>query len=297
MKLTSSEMRQWQTCQRGWWLSSYRGLRRKQHIPSLPNVGNLVHDGLEAYYNSELENPADLVAEKRDKLIADFPDYAEQVTQDAALAAIMLEGYVDWAAAEGVDYGLEIIGAEQSVEAEVGPYTLLGKIDARVRRESDGALLQLEHKTCGNLTDHPKWAQSNPQFLTYDLLAFMTKPDGVPTDGVIVNMLRRVKRTPRAKPPFYGRHEVRHNVDELRAHYTHVVGIGNQIAAARQQLDAGYDPQLICPPAPSRNHTWSCECAVLGAMFDDGSDVEDYLSEFYEQHDPLARYAPEEEAE
>jgi len=293
--LTSSEMRAWQTCQRGWWLTYYRKLRRKYDMPKLPTIGTLFHSGLEKYYNGEELDFLAFVAAEVLRLSEMNPDYAPEIDEAGAMAATMLEGYFSWLEETGEDANLEVIGTEEMVEVPLGEYKLRGKIDARVRRRTDGALLQLEHKTVGNLTDHPKWAQQNPQFLTYDLLAYLTKPDGVPTDGILLNMARRVKRTARAKPPFYGRHEVRHTIEELRNHWTHCVAIGDQISRARTQLDSGFSSHLVVPPAPSRNHMWSCACAPLGSMFDDGSDVEDYLAEFYEEHDPLKRYELEEE--
>jgi hypothetical protein len=265
-------------------------------LPSTPNIGTLVHLGLEAYYRDSHLNPAQLVSERAEQLVVEYPELEDQVREDAEMATIMLEGYLEWVAETGADYGLVPVGTEQMVEAEVGPFILRGKIDARMRRESDGALLQLEHKTVGNFTDIPSYAQSAPQFLTYDLLAFLTKPDGVPTDGVIINMLRRVKRTARAKPPFYMRHEVHHNLDELRAHYKHVIGIGEQIQAARARLDDGVDHHIVCPPNVNRNHVWACPCHEVCTMFDDGSDVEAYLAEFYEEWNPMKRYEHEEVA-
>jgi len=288
--LTSSEMRAWQTCPRGWWLTYYRQLRRVHDVVKLPTVGSMYHRGLERYYKGEDPKPMLFVVAEMERLVQEHSDFEADIIEAGTLAVIMLEGYFEWLDETGEDSNLEIIGAEQMVEVDVGPYKLRGKIDARAKRRSDGALLQLEHKTVGNLTDHPKWAQQNPQFLTYDLLAYMTKPDGVPTDGILLNMARRVKRTPRAKPPFYGRWEVRHTVEELRNHYKHVVGIGEQIEDARTLLDAGRDHHEICPPAPSRAHLWSCNCAALGSMLDDGSDVEAYLAEFYEEFDPFERY-------
>jgi hypothetical protein len=201
----------------------------------------------------------------------------------------MMEGYFQTVEEEGWDVGLEFVGAEQAVQAEVGPFVLQGKIDARFRRESDGALLQMEHKTVGDFR-RTEYAQQDPQFLTYDLLSLLTKPDGVPTDGIILNMLRRVKRTARAKPPFYARHEVRHNLEELRSHYQHVEAIGMQIHAARLRLDAGEPHHLVCPPSISSSHQWSCDCSKLGALPDDGSDLEYVLEDAFVKHDPYARY-------
>lgn len=291
--LTSSEMKQWQECPRGWWLSYYRQLRRQRDLPSLPNIGTLVHAGLEAYYNGEVVDPGEMVGYKTLALTEKYPELSAQLVKDAEWAQIMLEGYLEWVEETGADDGLELIGSEQSVEARLGPFMLRGKIDARLRRHHDQALLQLEHKTVQNLTEIPRYAQSAPQFLNYDLLAYLTKPDGVGTDGVILNMLRRVKRTASAHPPFYGRHEVRHNEDELRNHALHVISIGESIQGARERLDAGKDHHLVVPPSIGRGHTYSCDCAPLGAMFDDGSDVEGYLQEFYEAYDPWARYNEE----
>ncbi len=293
-------MRAWLTCQRGWWLYYYRRLRRVYDMPKLPTIGSMYHKGLERYYKGEDPNPILFVQDYSTKMLEQFPDYGAEIEEAATWTKIMLEGYFEWLEETGSDSNLEIVGAEQAVEVVVpvhgvGDLTLKGKIDARCRRRTDGALLQLEHKTVGDFTSLPKWARTNPQFLTYDLLAYMTKPDGVPTDGILLNMARRVKRTKAAKPPFYERFEVRHNVDELRRHWDHIVGIAQQIAHARDRLDDGESHHVVCPPNPSKNHLWSCGCAPLGSMFDDGSDVERYLEEFYEEHDPMERYAPEEE--
>jgi hypothetical protein len=224
------------------------------------------------------------------ELLAANPELEGQISKDAELATIMLDGYIEWVEEEGCDSELEFVAAEQVVEAEVGPYRLRGKIDARFRRKYDGSLVQLETKTVSNLADHPAWAQQNPQFLTYSMLAMMTKPDGVRTEGVTVNMLRRVKRTAKAKPPFYGRYWVPHNPDELRSHYKHVIGIGRQIEQARADLDAGEEHHIVVPPFFNRSHPWSCPCVGLDTLPDDGSDLEDYLSDFYEAYDPDERY-------
>lgn len=253
----------------------------------------MVHWGLEPYYRGEVLDPPEFIKSKIDELLAKQPEDAEQILRDGELAVIMLEGYMQEVEESGMDADFEYVGSEETVETDVGPYKLRGKIDARLRRVSDGSLLQLENKTVGNFPDLIKTAQSNPQFLTYDLLAFLTKPDGVPTDGVILNMLRRVKRTPRAKPPFYMRHEVRHNLDELRSHYKHVVAIGRAIEAARASLDSGIGHHEICPPAIGKSHGWDnggCPCKTLTVMMDDGSDWEGYLEEFWEEYDPWERY-------
>lgn len=291
--LTSSEMRSWMECPRGWYLTYYLGVRPRHDFSSLPRIGTLVHAGLEPYYRGEVLDPPKFIREEIDKLILTEPQQAEQILKDGELAVIMLEGYMQEVEETGMDADFEYVGSEVTVEASVGPYTLRGKIDARLRRISDGALLQLENKTVGNFPDLIKTAQSNPQFLTYDLLAYLTKPDGVATDGVILNMLRRVKRTARAKPPFYHRHEVRHTKEELRSHYRHVVAIGREIEQARGWLDSDGDHHDVCPPNINKAHGWDnggCACKTITVMMDDGSDWKSYLDEFWEGYNPLERY-------
>jgi hypothetical protein len=289
--LTSSEMAAWRNCQRGWWLTHYRRLSRRNEYSSLPSVGNHVHAGLEAWYKGEIDKPSSLVADRAARALAEHPEAAEQISKDAELSTIMLDGYIEWVEEESVDAPYEFVAAEETVVAEVGPYLLRGKIDARFRRKYDGALVQLENKTVGNLADHPLWAQQNPQFLSYSLLALLTKQPDERSEGVVVNMLRRVKRSARAKPPFYGRHWVPHTQEELRSHYKHVVAVGRQIEHARRLLDEGVSHHYVCPPNFSRNHTWSCSCTALDTMPDDGADLEAYLEDFYEPFDPNARYS------
>lgn len=297
--LTHSEMASWLTCQRGWWLSYYMKLKRIYEYESAPSVGTMFHNGLEKFYKGELDDPAMYIASQAGDLVsAAHPEDEDQIVKDVEMASIMLQGYMEWVETEGADVGLEVVGVEQGVEQVVGPFILRGKIDARVRREWDGALLQLEHKTCGSLEDIPKYAQAAPQFLTYDLLAFLEAKNGggvEQTDGVLLNMARKVKRTVRAKPPFYGRFEVRHNVEELRAHYRHIITVGNQIFRARAALDQGWSHHDVLVPHINRNHTWACRCRHITPMLDDGSDVDSYLQDFYEPYDPLERYNDGEE--
>lgn len=299
-------MQQFLTCRRGWWLHYYRALQRRRELPSLPTIGTIYHSGLEKYYRDPDITPLEVLAgviESRERLTERYPELTEQIAKDCELVQIMLEGYFDWVEETSADVGLEVVGVEEQVDVplEGTPYILRGKMDARLRRELDSSLLQFEHKTVGNLTDLPRFAASNFQFLTYDLLAYLEaqrsgNPD-IKTDGVLLNMARRVKRTKTAKPPFYSRYEVRHNVHELRSHWRHVVAIGGMIDVARKALDDGVDPHIVCPPTINRNHSWSCPCAPITTMFDDGSDVEQFLAEFYEPYDPWARYVEGDEDE
>lgn len=307
--LTQSELSGYLRCKRKWWLGWYRQLHRKRYDESAPlTIGSLVHHGLEAYYRTvQREHPITAIRIHAGKMLEKFPEAQKSIMECETLAEIMLEGYMEWLEAEGEDSNLDIVGAEKTVEVPMEPpFRLRGKIDAPVVRRSDGLRLQLEHKTVGNLVDIPKTAQTNFQFLTYDLLAFLAAreeslaKEGVQrTDGIIVNMLRKVKRTASAKPPFYGRHEVRHNKEELRNHWRHVLEIAREMERTARRLDAGEPHQTVVPPTPARDCSYSCPFAepCLSGMFDDGSDVEGFLRMAYEVVDPLARYNDDEQEE
>lgn len=298
--LTQSEMADFLNDRRKWYLRYYRRRRPVYDYAYIPSVGNFFHLGLETYYRAG-DDPLGVVQARCEKLIADgLPERAvEDLLKAAEMAGIMLEGYLEWCPEH--DAHLRFFSAEEQVEVSLDPkpYILRGKIDARAEDERTGAVVQAEHKTVGGLDELPKTAQSNFQFLTYDLLAYLLHRAGAPghekrTDGVLLNMARRVKRTARATPPFYGRHEVRHNVQELRNHWKHVAAIGDDIAAARAALDAGADHHTVCPPRVSRDVTWGNPYFVLYRVMDDGGDWEGMLTDLFEEFDPLERYEQEE---
>src|SRR5690606_38485102 len=110
------------------------------------------------------------------------------------------------------------------------------------------------------------------------------------TDGALYTMLRKVKRTAAAKPPFYDQIEVQHNLQTIRTMWTRVAKVVEEIYDARVALDAGSDHQYIAYPRPSRDCTWKCDFFPVCSMFDDGSDVEGVIEQYYEHVDPPQRY-------
>jgi hypothetical protein len=214
----------------------------------------------------------------------------------------MIEGYVQWVQETGADQGYRIIASEGAREVPlipddpvIGDVTLLAKLDARVIRESDGARLQLEHKTVGDLSMPLLSLQLDTQLLTEHLVEYMALlsegREAEAAKGVLYNMLRKVKRTARAKPPFYRRETVEHNVHELRNHWKHVVAVAYEIRAAEKALNSGVEHHRVVPPSPNRDCKWDCEFFGICPLLDDGSDVEPALADLYSTHDPLERYA------
>jgi hypothetical protein len=309
--ISNSEIQTWKDCRRKWWLVYYREMapRRDQEDPTgARQLGIRIHIALGAMYQDGL-NPVEVLrsiyAEDEAALTAaQRTDRVTALRKEYDLALAMIEGYVEWVAETAVDEGLELVATEDVIEVpgSVPGVTLRGKLDARFVRKVDRARLFLDHKTVGDLTTPQRILPMDEQMKFYHLLEQLdgmyrgvSKEKQWRTDGALYNMLRKVKRTATAKPPFYERVEVRHNRAVIESTWKRVHKVCEEIVAAHSALDAGADHQYVCPPRPSRDCTWKCDFQPICAMFDDGSNVEGLMDEYYEHRDPHERYAKEDE--
>jgi hypothetical protein len=112
----------------------------------------------------------------------------------------------------------------------------------------------------------------------------------VKSDGMVFNMLRKVKRSARANPPFFKRAEVRFNEHQLTSAWYRVMAIINDIEAVTARLDAGESHYTAAYPRPNGDCSWKCEFYPVCGLFDDGSRAEDMLISLYQVGDPLERY-------
>lgn len=308
MRLTNSEMKQVQRCPRKWYFSTYRALqpvKRKDFNKPL-SIGTRLHDALAEYYQ-----PGDIRLDPMQYLdgtitrdIIEFPSLEEEIDKEGDLVRIMLQGYMDWLEEEGLDADIRVVEPEAELEVPlIDGVTLLSKVDAQVEEISTGKRGAIEHKSVGDLKKPVRKLQVDSQLLTEHLVQFLGENVKAPenrrtVEFTIYNMLRKVKRSAQAKPPFYGREIVRHNDEELRNHWRHCTGIAMRIQELRARLDAGVDHHVACPPNVTTDCSWDCDFAepCLSGMIDDGSDIEGYLAEKYETHNPLERYVSEQSA-
>lgn len=305
LRLSNSEMGAWRRCPRKWYLATYRRLKPKagEKPGSSLHIGNTVHDALAAYYGDRTD-PVAFAQGALDFEAAAQPEFTDEYRKTRELVTAMLEGYIEWLAETGADGDLRLLGAEKMVEVPlVEGVNLLSKLDAPVERISDGARLALEHKTVSSLDQPLPLLKIDTQLLTEHLARFLhARTEGASNEeaydqchGVLYNMLRKVKRTASAKPPFYDRIDVPHNIHELRSHWRHVLALAREIQDATARLDAGEEHHTVCPPSPRRDCTWDCPFFKVCVMADDGSDFEGALSALYEERDPLERYENTEE--
>lgn len=300
LRLSNSEMKTFRRCKRKWWLSHYRELapKKEDDAGSALSIGNAVHDALAAYYEDGSDPVAHVVA-AHEAWIERDPAQEAEILKQRALVQIMVEGYLEWLAETAADADLKILGSERYIQVPiVEGIDLLTKLDAPVERGFDGAKLALEHKTTDSLEAPVQLAKLDTQYLTEHLARFLelqlkgAEPEEALREcqGVLVNALRKVKRTARATPPFYARYDVTHNVHELRSHWLHVLAIAREIQQTTARLDAEEDHHTACPPNPTRDCKWDCPFFQMCVMLDDGSNAEGALSDLYQHKDPLERY-------
>ena len=315
-RLSNSEVSLFKRCRRQWWLAYYRRLGRPEPDYGKPTgLGTRVHNALAELYKPgeavTTESVLDFMRKEIDRDIERHPSYEDTIRKDGTLALVMMEGYLQWLEEEGLDQDLILVAPEEAVEvplddeevnraahaAGLAGVNIISKLDVRVQKESDRSRWNLEHKTVQSLTQPVPLLQTDAQLLTEHLVEFLKLLEeghaDQRADGVLYNMLRKVKRTANAKPPFYGREEVRHNLEELRAHWRQTRFWALQILDATRQLNEGVHHQDVVPPSRSRDCTWQCPFAqvCLAGLFDDGSDVEGALADLYTEVDPLQRYS------
>lgn len=301
VRISNSEIQTFKDCRRRWWLTYYRRLKPKNStMTGALALGSRIHEALDMYYSQDiplLEAHAQLLEKDRQILIDTFSDTSE-LDSEGELGRIMLEGYLQWVEDEGIDAELERISNEEIIEMPLmdGKVILQGKLDMRVRRKGDGVRMFRDFKTVGgSFTDFTNQAQMNEQILTYMLLEQAQNKDGERSEGGIFTMLKKVKRSANARPPFFEQMEVRHNVFTLRAFWQRLHGTLEDMMRVREGLDNGGSHQFLAYPRPSRDCKWKCQFYSVCTLIDDGSAAEAAISDSFTESDPYGYYGVTEE--
>jgi hypothetical protein len=307
VSITNSEIQTFKDCRRKWWLGTYRALKPKNKTYVGPlTLGIRIHTALELFYTTG-ENPVDEYErlQRIDNALfeasndANFEDKVKKFNSEAELGRIMLEGYMEWMAETNPDADIEVIAAESklSTRLEMDPRVeLMGKTDLKVRRASSGRHALMDHKSAASFNSYYETSHMSEQLMLYVILEKLDTVNGDPkVDGGIYNLLKKVKRSSKASPPFYERLDVRFNDKQLQSFWIRTMGTVRDIMELRDRLDAGEDHRFYAYPSPTKDCTWKCPFFQVCPMFDDGSSAEAMLEELYEQADPNARYEEENE--
>ena len=153
------------------------------------------------------------------------------------------------------------------------------------------------HNTAANFNEFNLTGHMNPQLKTYQMLDTLVHPEGARIEGGIYRLLKKVKRTARATPPFYEDITIRHNKYALRSFWEQLQGVLHDMVTTRNALLTGGDPMALAYPNPTRDCTWQCPFINVCPMFDDGSDVESAINDHFTETDPYAYYGEGSESE
>jgi len=299
MHVSNSEVQCFKRCRRKWWLTYHRKLRKvEERTTGALMLGTRVHEALAALYSPTPQDPIEVIRNEynkaREGVDPETFDF-EDLNKEAALALAMIEGYVQWVEETGIDDDLEVISVEEELSAPFDgvPVTIIGKLDTRVRRKSDGRLLSMDHKTCASFDSLTRTLELNEQPLMYQLLERLTQPSDQHVTGGMYNMLRKVKRTGNAKPPFYLREMIHHNDTELRNFWLRLLGTLQTMVEVENRLNDGEDHHLVAYPTPTSTCAWDCDFRAVCPLFDDGSHAEGLIESAYRVHNPYERYQTE----
>jgi hypothetical protein len=247
---------------------------------------------MEAYYGYDI-NPINALATIYDSERDKRPDRIPELTGEQDWATIMVSGYMEWAAENGLDEEHEVVATERELETAIlltnGEMAIVnGKLDQIVRRRLDGALMLRDWKTVGSLSK-VDMILLDAQMRIYSALLAISS-NGMRVDGALYTMMLRSKRTARASGPFYEQVHVRYNAAEQSNMITRVTGILDDMERVTRQLDSGVDHRLVAYPNPITDRcAWDCPFTKVCPMFDDGSRIDDAMdANFTRNADPYA---------
>lgn len=306
---SNSELRTFKRCRRKWWLQWYRGLQLKRPVyTGAAAIGNRLHRALQGWYVPEGQiriDPRATLEEiiKQDWFLIeqsneeDIPEGTQKkFKQESDLERAMIAGYMEWIQETGKDAEFEVIASETYLEVEItdnihytNPTKIIGKLDVRVKRKHDGVRQFMDHKTVQEFSTQTLTLPLDEQMLHYFLLEFLSTTEGEERcDAALYNMIRKVKRTAAAKPPFYKRIEITYNRHQIDSYFARLLETIEDIRITTDHIENGI--VSVAYPNPTRDCVWDCPFFSVCGMFDDGSRVNAMLDQYYEKHDTLDYY-------
>lgn len=281
--IRQSELKKFKRCPRSWWLSyqregnGYEFARRAEGGPQSGqrDVGTLVHSGLEYHYTTGADGALliDSIAAGLNE--TDGPLSPEWI-KVYRLARTMVAGYQDWIQDTGADAGETTLACELNLELPIGlvlgdEIILTCKIDRVVKDELSGELIIEDHKTVQSL-DIQEILAVDDQGQFYAMMA--SAHYGKRVNRFRHNMLRKVLRTAAAKPPFYGRQEVRFTEEQLDNAWQQQYSVVHRMVEALQTVEANENlhHQVMYPTPNSQLCDWDCDFLHVCPMMNNGDD-------------------------
>ncbi len=280
--LRVSDYRAWLDCRRKFYLTKVYGIQEDTDLtrvrpPGNADIGSIVDHGLNALFNDQ--GRVDLWGAHNVPVGAVNSQWAKEWGNAVELSSIMLDGFEEWWAEQEESATLETRGIQVEVEHRFGPFyvgpgrsyevyvTLIGHIDYEAYDHKFNTLAANDFKTVATLGQHLK--QVDVQMNIYALLLAYSRNEHV---GIARHIqLRRVKRTARATPPFYGKRTIVINHAQLaRAEILLIHALRDMVQLYPWNAEHADDARYY--PSPTGECNWKCNVKSLCDMMDDGSD-------------------------
>jgi len=274
-RIRQSQLAMFRKCRRAWELEYIRGIelaRAPGVTKGARDLGTLVHYLAETYYNGG--DWRETLRARHDAVLAEG-EWSGEWAEFFELANIMFEGYVDWLETTAADDGESIVMVEPQLETVVGDFhgdtvILTGKPDLVKYNDFTGQYILDDTKTVTRIDTVLVHA---PQLLTYAMI--LKLEHGIDISIGRTNQLRKVKRTARANPPFYGRPSMFIGVDRLRHHWSQVNGQLDEMVKLMQYFEERGDSERteydrLFYPSPAPMNCIGCDFAAVCQTMDDG---------------------------
>lgn len=284
-------------CKRKWYLSNYLKLAPRSHYLSPPlETGTLVHEAVRVFYRNNRDTEKALKwldTSKAQAVDAALRADKAEVQNNHELARVVVEGYIWWLENTGADHRIHIESVETAyqVPGPIDGTTLLAKLDLLGSDTVTGDFLIMDHKTLQDFSRTVQTLNLNEQGPFYALIRTLAEPESPPVTTIVWNMMRKVKRGPKSKPPYYARHNIYVNKAMLARLWEQIYGQIRDIHEVEARLDAGENHNVVAYPHPTQDCHWKCPFfGVCGLMNDPSSHYEAVLENAFEIVNPLDRY-------
>lgn len=309
MLITSySSIQGYASCPRSWYLKDLRRLAPAQERRSGALwFGGRIHNALEAWCDGTVPDPVTAwhaICAHEFAVAAENEEPTDQLSKDATLGLVMLEGFMGWWPSRGEEQEYEQLAVEEqhhdilSIDVDDVPVDirLNGKLDRVLRHRETGNVVIGDWKTTDKLeeTAFAELSQSSQPRIYRALLA-KTRPE-LPVTGIRYTMLRKVKRTAAAKPPFYFDLDLDLSDYDVSQHMRRTRAVIRQMLAAKHAIEEGVDHRDAAPWTRS----WKCAscpfrnpCMLMQSTGMEAAEA--MLEDSFIERDPFERYDEEHE--
>lgn len=285
-----SAVKRFKRCPRSFWLSYGTGTGdglEKAPDPEKPasgqrDEGTLTHKLLELGYTVGPECIPEVLASTQHEMFGDVP-MSKEWASVFKLAERMGTGFFEWLEETGADATEETVWVEKRLSAFAGTYLgdevyLTGKVDRLALDTVTGRYIMDDWKTVDSLKAPPH-LDFDDQKLTYDWLMSM---NGIDVHEFRHTQLKKVLRTPQAKPPYFARHPTTVSIEQREKHRRHLGATVRKMVEAVQMVEQNIDYHHdFLEPTPTRDCGWDCDFLAVCPLMDQGDYWQTALEEWY----------------